>query len=634
MKGFLLVVASVVFCLVVFETGLRVFTGFGARHGPVGQVSDKAVNLQEALQYVDRIASAPGTDRRWFTEDPPPLPNRRQPSAEQVARFNDYKQRGIFADQSDYIWNRYYVEGTRCSPDTLFKNYPEKVLAFDPPSLTPHPFYRFTPNSTGAGGLTTNQFGLRGPPIGLGKPSRTIRLAFVGSSTTVDFHNFAFSYPEYVTYWLNRYAESNHWNVQFDMLNAGREGINSTDIAAIVHDELLPLDPDMAIYNGGANQFPSANQLVSPHIPPREKIDPHDLIARHVVPEVIRTHFALGDLIDRAMNSFSAVGEPRKPAYRLRWPHGVDEQNPDVDRANLPLQLPVIVKDLDSMRASLKTIGSELVVCSFEWFASDTIPLSPVRHRYIYEQLNTLLWPLRYADIRRLANFHNRVLQRYAASRGLVFLEVAKEIPEDPNLFVDAIHMTETGNRLKAWIVFQQLAPILRRKIESGELPRPSGSHRVPPEPSLAAFEMPARCEEPRGPFTEVDGALSLDAIVRHNGAVIEKGPPVKITTSAEHGAYAAELALHLPKSLKDRLLIHLRGQVLSGEVTLGIIDDQSGDYQVQRRMAASPEPADIYIPILFQDRATKLIIRNTGDASSVATIRNIGLVLGPEAEK
>ena len=615
MKAFLLVLASVLFCLVLFEAGLRLFTGFGANRASSATVSDQPVNAQEALSYLDRIAVAPGTDRRWFTDNPPPLTNRRRPSPEQVARFNDYKQRGLFADQSDYIWNRYFVEGTRCAPDNLFTNFPEKVLAFNPPSLTVHPFYRFPPNTTGVGGLVTNEFGMRGPPLTLAKPARAIRIAFIGSSTTVDYHSFAFSYPEYVTHWLNRFAESNHWDARFEVINAGREGINSTDIAAIVQDELLALDPDLAIYNGGANQFPSANQLVSPRVPPRTKIDPNDPIARHVVPEFMRTHFAVGDLVDRAMNGFSAVGEPRKPAYRLRWPHGVDEQNPDVDRANLPLQLPVIVKDLDSIRASLKTIGGELMVSSFEWYASDAVPLSPVRHRYIYEQLNTLLWPLRYADIRRLANFHNRVLQRYAASRGLVFLDVAKQIPEDPNLFVDAIHMTETGERLKAWIVFQQLAPVVRRKIESGELPRP-GTHPVPPAPSLAASEISTRCEDPHGPFTRVGGVVSLDAIERHNSAVIEKGPPLKITTPAEQGAYAAEVRLNMPAKLAGKPWIHLLGQVLTGQVAVGIIDSQTGEFQAQKRVVASTEPVDIYVPIVFPSRTSSLVIRNTAEGN------------------
>ena len=636
MKSFLLVLGSVLLSLVAIETGLRLVTGFGATRTASAAISDKPVNTQDALQYLDRVPLSPGTDRRWFTENPPPLPNRHRPSPEQIARFNEYKQDGVFADQSDYIWNRNFVEGTRCAPESLFKNYPDRVLAFDPPSPTIHPFYRFPPNNTGVGGLVTNDFGMRGPPVPLTKPPRTIRLAFIGSSTTVDYHNFAFSYPEYVTFWLNRYAESNHLDVRFEVLNAGREGINSTDISAIVRDELLPLDPDLAIYNGGANQFPSANQLVSPRIPPRQNIDPNDPIARHVVPELIRTHFAIGDLIDRASNGFSAVGEPRKPTYRIRWPHGVDEQNPDVDRTNLPLQLPVIVKDLDSMRSSLKTIGSDLVVCSFEWYASDKIPLSPVRHRYIYEQLNTLLWPLRYSDIRRLANFHNRVLGRYAASRGLVFLDVAKQIPEDPNLFVDAIHMTETGERLKAWIVFQEIAPVLRRKIESGELPRPAGSHRIPPPPSLAAGEISTRCETPTGPFTRVDGVVSLNSFHSHNGAVIQTGPPLSITTPAEHGAYAAETEIHMPENVTGKPLIHVRLRVSTGQIAVGILDSEAGEFQSQWGVAVSSSPTDIYVPVLFPSRAKALIIRNTadGNVASQVTLEDLNLAVEPAARQ
>ena len=52
---------------------------------------------------------------------------------------------------------------------------------------------------------------------------------------------------------------------------------------------------------------------------------------------------------------FGGQGEPRKPAYRLMWPHGVDKQDPNVDDPKLPLQLPRIVHDLDAIRSSLKT---------------------------------------------------------------------------------------------------------------------------------------------------------------------------------------------------------------------------------------------------------------------------------------
>src|SRR5262249_34618194 len=152
--------------------------------------------------------------------------------------------------------------------------------------------------------------------------------------------------------------------------------------AAIVRDELLPLDPDLAVYYEGSNQFGSANELVTPRILPRQELDPRDPIVQHRVPEAIRAHLATADLLDRALNGFRSVGEPRKPAYRLNWPAGVNEQNPNADNPNLPMQLPVIVKDLDNVRQSLATIGGQLVLCSFEWLVKDDMALSPSRHRY------------------------------------------------------------------------------------------------------------------------------------------------------------------------------------------------------------------------------------------------------------
>ncbi len=640
MKRWLLVLISIVAALLLCETALRLFTDYlpGRAIDPPaipGPVPEHPVSTREATRFVEQLAAAPGTDRRWFTEDPPPLPNRGPVAAARTSLYQDYQQRGLFPDQADYIWNRYYLEGTRCAPNNLFKNYPDTVLAFDPPSDDKHPYYRFPPNATGVAGLVTNQFGLRGPPISLAKPARTIRIAFLGASTTVGFHHFSFSYPEYVTFWLNRYAAANRLDVRFEVLNGGREGIGSDDIAAIVRDELLPLDPDLAVYYEGANQFPSANQLISRHIAPRKTVDARDPIAKHVVPPAIRNHLALGELADRALNGFSAVGEPRKPSYRLLWPHGVDKQDPNVDDHRLPLQLPKIVADLDAIRSSLKTIGSELVLCSFEWYTNDRIALSRTRHKFIYEQLNTVLWPLRYADIRRLANFQNRVFRRYAASRNIPFLDVAANIPEDPDLFVDAIHMTETGERLKAWIVFQQLAPLVRRKVENGELPRAPGSHPLPPPPSLVSSPMPIRCEEPHGPFTRIEGVVSLDWMEVHGNASVEKGPPLKLVTPAGEGAFAVGFPLRMPATLAGPAFVYLRGRVLSGRVALGVLDQGAGEFQAEKAVDGSPDVIDIYVPILFPRRAGSFIVRNAADnsATSGMLIQEIALVVGPRRQ-
>jgi lysophospholipase L1-like esterase len=609
-----LALISILFGLTICEAGLRLF----ASHGPNiaefrgNEVAGKPVDARDAFRYVERLAAEPGTDRQWFTEDPPPLPNRSKVVGWRLERYRDFEKRGIYAAQADYIWNRYYVESQRCAPNSTLLNYPASVFAFDPPRESTHPRYRFPPNVTTAAGLVTNDFGMRGQPVTLAKPPRTIRIAFLGASTTVGYHQFRFSYPEYVNYWLNRYAQSRNYAVRFEALNAGREGINSEDIAAIVQDELLALDPDLAVYYEGSNQFGTGHALVSPQIPPRSDIDPNDPIVEHKIPQLIRTHLAVGDLLDRALNGFRSAGEPRKPAYRLMWPAGVDELKPNVDDSRLPLLLPVIVKDLDSIRRSLDSIGGQLAVCSFEWLAKDGMPLSAKRHPFIYKQLNAAYWPLRYADIRRLADFQNRVLSRYASARKVPFLDVASALPQDPSLFDDAIHMNEAGDRIKAWIIFQQLVPIVRRKIESGEWPR-TGAHNVPPLPSLAASEMSARCNSvPTGPLERINGALSLATIESaYNGSSLEHGRPVKVITGGQQWGYAASIPVDRYAGLTRPCYLYLRARVVNGEIGLAVLDRESGASQLEKAVAPSPDMADIYVPVMFPDRLGGLLIRN-----------------------
>ena len=218
-------------------------------------------------------------------------------------------------------------------------------------------------------------------------------------------------------------------------------------------------------------------------------------------------------LLDRALAGAQRVGEPVKPAYRLVWPREVNESDPDPDSPHLPLDLPQIAKDLDSIHNDLNSAGARLVVCSFKWFASGGAGLSPTRHASIYKHLNTYLWPLRYSDIRRLADFQNRFFRNYAAARGIGFADVASAVPDDPDLFADGIHMTEAGDRLRAWIFFQYFVRLLRPLLDSHQLPRPPASSPLPPPLQVTPTEMSAGCEAPSGPLTAVPGGLSLEEI-------------------------------------------------------------------------------------------------------------------------
>lgn len=120
-----------------------------------------------------------------------------------------------------------------------------------------------------------------------------------------------------------------------------------------------------------------------------------------------------------------------KPDYKVVWPAGLDEQNPDLAYPNLPVSLNVIQHDLDAIRADLATIGSDFALSSFAWMVKDGLVLDPVRHRYILEQLNVSNYPYRYRDPERLAKFENRLFAKYAA-HGLTFVDIAGQLPLRP----------------------------------------------------------------------------------------------------------------------------------------------------------------------------------------------------------
>ena len=71
-----------------------------------------------------------------------------------------------------------------------------------------------------------------------------------------------------------------------------------------------------------------------------------------------------------------------------------------------------------------------------------------------------------------MADFQNRVLEKYATEKNIPFLDVAGQMPLDPDLFTDGVHNYSAGVRLRAWIAFNQLLPVLKEKIEKGILPK------------------------------------------------------------------------------------------------------------------------------------------------------------------
>jgi len=483
----LLLLVSMVASLLVAEAVVRVLNGQPLLAFPLPDAIDEGVLKPE---QVDAIPRATGVDRAWFFTNPPPLPNRVPPPEGWQSLFMDLREKlprnAAFQPNDVFkVWNSVFA-GDPCRHPFL-KQAPGQLWLYDPADGNASPPYRFYPDVTLPDRLVTNQIGWRGVPIEVPRGPRTVRIVFAGSSTVVDGHFAPYSYPEFVGHWLQQWADANKLDLRFEVLNSARESNISADIANVVHTEVLPLRPDLVVYYEGGNQFRPGS--VVENVPPGSAVRPPGTGAS-MSPDWLRAASRYSALLGRvqAAIGFAASDldgrEWPKPDYKIVWPPGLDEQNPDLAYPKLPVQLNEIQRDLDRIRADLATVGSDFALSSFAWMVKDRLVLDPIRHRYILEQLNVSNYPYRYRDLERLAKFQNRLFAKYARVHGIGFIDVASQLPLDPDLFLDAVHTSYAGTRLRGWITFNQLVPLIEKHLADKSWPRPMPR----PQPPLPTF--------------------------------------------------------------------------------------------------------------------------------------------------
>jgi hypothetical protein len=477
---------------------------------PPEPATARGVSPEETAAIAEGLTTAPGVDRRWYLESPPEAPRLRVDDELQVL----YSQvRGRLAAPFDMfkLWNANFVRQEVCEDETggYFRHFPGFAFAFDPAEPGPYPRYRFLPSTTTPLGLVTNRLGWRGEEVEIVKPPGVIRVAFLGASTTVEFHAERFAYPDYVGHWLNRWAQARQLDVRFEILNTGREGISSTDIAAIMRQELARVAPDIVVYYEGSNQFsldwfvrdreghPASKSAQQEQVGPSRLLD-YSALARRL--QTLRL----------ALVSLSGA-EPIKPASSLHWPESLDEFEPQLDSVSLPLNLRTILRDIESIRRDSQDIDSRLVMTSFVWMVWDGMLLN-ARHQpsfqSYFDYLNRKMAPHRYADIRRVADFQNRVYRLYAEAADIPFIDIAAKFPRDPRFFVDPIHNTPDGSRLRAWIVFQGLLPIIESRLAEKATARGRPVH-------AAASSFPAEGPAKRLDLAEIRQSCGLQPAER-----------------------------------------------------------------------------------------------------------------------
>lgn len=495
-----LVATAVIAVLVLFgEAVVRVIDGYPllhvtlpaapARSAPVTVTSSETPDAK----YFDTIPLAAGVDRAWYPRDPAPhTPVPMTPDiAARAGRYKDSDPVGAF-----FAWNPIYLKMQLCAGLRFGSlGILDDFYTFDSAG-TQYPSYRHLSSISPPGWFRTNSFGWRGPDVALNKPPQTIRIAFAGSSMTVDGYNIPFSHIEYIGEWLNLWSQSRQAPFTVEVINIARTGVDSSSVAAAVLQELLPLEPDLVIFDGANDYRPGLLIDI-----PKHGLPPVPAGFAGIRPPWAAERYSAAARRLKVLLTRGEGMEPEKPSFPFVWPDGVNERNPDVTQRPLPMGLDTVMANFDAMRTAIQASGGQLALTSEVAMVEDGLKLQLPRDETLFTAINQATYPITYAQLRRAMDFQNVAYRNYALLHKLPFIDKTV-LPLDPELFLDMVHMRPTGNRLQSWFLFQWLVRWIEQEAAVGRLPRamqhPRNAHPAFPAggyPLLSRAAIMATCQ-------------------------------------------------------------------------------------------------------------------------------------------
>ena len=139
----------------------------------------------------------------------------------------------------------------------------------------------------------------------------------------------------------------------------------------------------------------------------------------------------------------------------------------------MPIQLNTITQDLSEINKIANKSNSKFILSSFVWLPYEELKLSPKDDYMIIKYLSKM-FPFNYSDIENMNKFQNYVYSNFAIDNELQYVDLNKIYPKNPALFIDGIHNTIPGLKLRAWYVFNNILPILNVDINNGYISKNS----------------------------------------------------------------------------------------------------------------------------------------------------------------
>jgi hypothetical protein len=288
---------------------------------------------------------------------------------------------------------------------------------------------RFPRPNTVQGRIRINSRSFRSPEIVVPKPGGTVRLAFLGSSTTYDpYVDNESTWASLTVAYLGRAFPA----CRFDYVNAGLPGISTRRMLTHWEHNVAPTDPDIAVVLPGDISF-DAEALAQ-----AKKV--HSGV--HHQESWLARHSLLWSKVEKNVEIIRLQRTARMAQGKLKFE---------------PRELSApFAERLDELVQSVQRQGKVAAVLTITGqLRADQSPDEQVR------AANASLFYMPYMSISGLLaakSEYSRVIADVARRRDAVLIDGDDEIPGDRLHFADSEHLTAAGTRAMARRVGERLA--------------------------------------------------------------------------------------------------------------------------------------------------------------------------------
>ncbi len=275
------------------------------------------------------------------------------------------------------------------------------------------------------GNISINSRGFRGPEIAVPKPADTIRIAFLGASTTysAEVSSNEAAWPHLVVAGLRQ-----RWpDKSFDYVNAGVPGYTASTSLENLRRRVAPLEPDVIVVYHGTNDLSSNSYDMASAQGVVQQRSEQKLSA-------FSNYSLLWYLLEKNLMVAASQSQSQATVGKIAF-----------DGAALEKQFE---GDLQALLQESRSVAPVVFVATFS--TQMRADQTPERLR---DAAVTSLFYMPYMTLDNLLEGfagYNRVITETARNTGVDLIADENAIPGDTEHFKDSVHFTDAGSRAMA----------------------------------------------------------------------------------------------------------------------------------------------------------------------------------------